>query len=109
MALVKKGSRRICVDSIAYRWRVRGRPTYSQGLVWSPLTYAVEHFEHPGTTLILATDQPHPSSWFAASAEPILPSAVAAAIREARALGWVPESPGSPFHLYQPQGFAPLG
>ncbi|MDR3083830.1 MAG: hypothetical protein LBV60_23430 [Streptomyces sp.] len=74
MALVKKGSRRILVDGITYRWRVRGRPTYSQGLVWSPLTYAVAHFEHPGTTLIVTTGQPHPSNWFAASAEPILPA-----------------------------------
>ena len=38
MALVRKGSRQIVVDGTAYRWRLRGRPTYSQGLAWSPCT-----------------------------------------------------------------------
>ncbi|MFJ8162414.1 hypothetical protein ACIRBY_15975 [Streptomyces sp. NPDC096136] len=42
MTLVKKGSRLITVDGTTYRWRLRGRPTYDQGLVVSPLAYAVE-------------------------------------------------------------------
>jgi hypothetical protein len=32
MALVRKEARRIVVDGTAYRWRLRGRPTYFQGL-----------------------------------------------------------------------------
>lgn len=48
MALVRKGSRWIVVDSTAYRWRLRGRPTYFQGLAWSPCTVAVEHADSPG-------------------------------------------------------------
>ncbi|XIE81532.1 hypothetical protein AB6O49_34030 [Streptomyces sp. SBR177] len=47
MALVRKGSRRITVDGVTYRWRLRGRPTYAQGMTWSPLTYAVDHAETP--------------------------------------------------------------
>lgn len=43
MALVRKESRRIVVDGTAYRWRLRGRPTYFQRLSWSPYTFAVEH------------------------------------------------------------------
>ncbi|SCK10016.1 hypothetical protein YUWDRAFT_00455 [Streptomyces sp. AmelKG-D3] len=43
MALIRKGSRQIVVDGTAYRWRLRGRPTYFQGLAWSPCTFAVEH------------------------------------------------------------------
>lgn len=38
MALVKEGARLITVDGTSYRWRLRGRPTYDQGLVRSPLT-----------------------------------------------------------------------
>ncbi|MGW5776425.1 hypothetical protein [Streptomyces sp. NPDC003863] len=105
MALVKKGSRLITVDGTAYRWRVRGRPTYDQGLVRSPLTYAVEHAEASGATLVVATDQPHPSNWFGTQGGPILPSQVAVSIRTALADGWSPECPGSPFHLDQSAGF----
>lgn len=109
MALVKKGSRRITVDGVTYRWRIRGRPTYGQGLVWSPLTYAVEQRGTPGTTLVVITGQPHPGNWFEIPARPVLPSEVAAAIRTARARGWTPEEPGSPFLLDQSQGFVSAG
>jgi len=62
MALVRKGSRRIVVDGTAYRWRLRGRPTYSQSLAWSPCTFAVEHVDTPGAMLVVTTDQPHPTT-----------------------------------------------
>jgi hypothetical protein len=48
VALVRKGSRRIVVDGTVYRWRLRGRPTYDQGLAKSPCTFAVEHADTPG-------------------------------------------------------------
>ncbi|MFI6850493.1 hypothetical protein OG535_40265 [Kitasatospora sp. NBC_00085] len=106
MALVRRGSRRITVDGVTYRWRVRGRVTYTRGLVWRPLAYAVEQDGTSGTTLVVTTNQPHPSNWFGISARAILPSDVAASIRKARAKGWTPEKPGSPFRLDQSQGFS---
>lgn len=105
MALVKKGARLISVDGTTYRWRVRGRPTYDQGLASSPLTYAVEHADSPGSTLVVTTDRPHPGNWFGTPAAPVLPSEVAHTIRTARLSGWVLRSPGSPFHLDQSVGF----
>ncbi|WCH93150.1 hypothetical protein POD33_13910 [Streptomyces moderatus] len=99
MALVLKGARRIVIDGTAYRWRLRDRPTYSQGVAWSPCTFAVEHEDSPGTTLVVATDQPHPSNWIGREAAPVLPSDVAAAIRFALRQGWSPTAPGSAFHL----------
>ncbi|MFG2573257.1 hypothetical protein [Streptomyces sp. NPDC048481] len=105
MALVRKGSRRIDVDGTLYRWRLRGRPTYSQGLAWSPCTFAVEHADTPGATLVVTTDQPHPSNWIGREAEPVLPSGVAAAVRLALREGWTPTVPGSAFHLDQSAGF----
>ncbi|GGX84220.1 hypothetical protein [Streptomyces fructofermentans] len=105
MALVKKGSRLINVDGTTFRWRLRGRPTYDQGLAHSPLTYAVEHAGRPGTTLVVTTNQPHPSNWFEMQGSPILPAQVADDIRTALAAGWTPKSPGSPFHLDQSAGF----
>ncbi|MFD8118483.1 hypothetical protein [Streptomyces microflavus] len=105
MALVKKGSRHITVDGRIYRWRIRRRPTYCQALVWSPLTYAVEYAETPGTTLVVTTNQPHPSNWFDVPASPVLPAQVADTVRTARAHGWTPETPGPPFQFDQSEGF----
>ncbi|MEU8545699.1 hypothetical protein AB0C81_01610 [Streptomyces roseoverticillatus] len=99
MALPKKGSRRIVVDGTAYRWRLRGRPTYDQGMGWSPMTYAVEHLENPGTTLLVDTGGPHTRNWMGAPSAPVLPSAVAEAVRTARTRGWEPAIPGAPFRL----------
>ncbi|WKX20467.1 MULTISPECIES: hypothetical protein [unclassified Streptomyces] len=107
MALVRKGSRRIVVDGAAYRWRLRGRPTYFQGMAWSPCTYAVEHADTPGVVLVVTTNQPHMSNWLGREAEPVLPSGVAAAIRLALREGWTPTTLGSAFHLDESAGFAP--
>jgi hypothetical protein len=107
MALGRKGSRRIVVDGTSYRWRLRRRPTYGQALCWSPCTYAVEHAEHSGTTLIVTTNQPHSSNWLERPGEPVLPSDVANAITVALQQGWVPTRVGSPFHLDQSAGFSP--
>ncbi|MEU9186847.1 hypothetical protein AB0D14_20325 [Streptomyces sp. NPDC048484] len=107
MALVRKGSRRIVVDGTAYRWRLRDRPTYFQGLAWSPCTFAVEHADTPGTTLVVTTNQPHQSNWFGREAKPALPSGVAQAIQLALREGWTPTAPGSAFHLDQSAGFTP--
>ena len=53
MALVKKGSRLITVDGVGYRWRVRGRPTYSQGIGQTGLTFAVERVDLKGSVLVV--------------------------------------------------------
>lgn len=105
MALVRKGSRRIVVDGTAYRWRLRGRPTYFQGLAWSPCTFAVEYADTPGMTLVVTTDLPHPSNWIGHEAKPVLPSRVAAAVRVGLRQGWTPTDPGPAFHLDQSAGF----
>ncbi|MFJ7421827.1 hypothetical protein ACIQXD_24925 [Streptomyces uncialis] len=110
MALNKKGSRRITVDGIEYRWRIRRKPSYTQGLCWTPLTYAVEAASgsEPGTTLIVTSDQVHPSSWVGAEAVPIRPAHVAASIREARDRGWKPTKAGAPLQLDRSAEFIAL-
>ncbi|GJF30528.1 hypothetical protein KNE206_32280 [Kitasatospora sp. NE20-6] len=105
MALVKKGSRLITVDGTTYRWRLRGRPTYDQGLVWAPLTYAVEHAGTTGPVLLVSTDRPHLSNWISARGRPVLPAEVAAGIRTALASGWTPGISGPSFHLDRSAGF----
>ncbi|MCG3040982.1 hypothetical protein L7D48_10475 [Streptomyces sp. S1A] len=109
MALRRKGSRRIVVDGTAYRWRLRGRPTYDQGMCWSPCTYAVEGADRPGAVLVVTTDRPHTGNGVGVPADPVLPGEVAHAVRTALARGWKPERPGSPFHLDRSDGFVPWG
>jgi len=109
MTLPRKGSRRITVDGVTYRWQLRGRPTYSQGLCWSPCTYAVECLEHPGATLVVKTNQVHPANFLGQQSVTILPSDVARSIRFAVERGWHAESPGSPFLLDLSEGFTPSG
>ncbi|MEV0192195.1 hypothetical protein AB0I39_27105 [Kitasatospora purpeofusca] len=106
MALVKKGSRRIVVDGVTYRWRVRHKPTYCQGNGWTPLTFAVEDATTPGTALVVQAGRPHPGNWFALPTQPVLPADVAQAIRTALARGWTPLASGSPFRLELSNGSA---
>ncbi|MFF2701865.1 hypothetical protein ACFVUQ_26305 [Streptomyces cyaneofuscatus] len=107
MALNKKGSRRIAVDGIEFRRRVRRKPFHMQGLCWTPMTYAVEATSgsQPGTTLIVTSGQAHPSNWVGIETKPIRPAHVAAGIREARDQGWDPTRVGSPFQLDRSAGF----
>lgn len=105
MTLVKKGSRYLDVDGVTYRWRLRGRPTYSQANAWWPLTFAVELADDPGATLVVTTNQAHPSNWMGVPSRPVLPGHVARAVRTALAEGWQPANPGKPFMLDQSAGF----
>ncbi|MDG4764324.1 hypothetical protein O7632_09425 [Solwaraspora sp. WMMD406] len=100
MAIVKRGSRPIVVDGCHYRWTVCRKPTYSQAMAWSPLTFAVERVEPPGRAiLVVRLSSAHPGNWVHAEATPVRPAMVAAAIRQALVRGWQPDRPGSPFVL----------
>lgn len=97
MTLARKGSRQIVVDGATYRWRIRHKPSYSQGNGWTPLTFAVEDATAPGTTLVVRTGHAHSRNWLGLPTAPVLPADVAHAIRTARAQGWTPSATGSPF------------
>ncbi|MET7450330.1 hypothetical protein ABZT03_00255 [Streptomyces sp. NPDC005574] len=60
-----------------------------------------------GATLVVTTNQPHPSNWFGRDARPVLPSDVAHAIELALQEGWTPTEPGSPVCLDLSAGFTP--
>ncbi|MFC8856870.1 hypothetical protein ACFT5D_27885 [Streptomyces sp. NPDC057144] len=105
MALGRKGARLIVVEGTSYRWRLRRRPTYAQGLAWSPCTYAAEHADTPKSLLVVTSNRSHPSNWVGREAEPVLPSDVARAIERALRTGWTPTAEGPPFHLDLSAGF----
>ncbi|MFJ9695666.1 hypothetical protein [Kitasatospora sp. NPDC101183] len=98
MALPKKGSRRIVVDGVEYRWRVSGKHWCCDYDV-STLDYMVEDAASPGTTLVVETGRPAVYPPSLVPAEVILPREVAAGIRAARSNGWTPSAHGSPFKL----------
>ena len=101
MAILKKGSRLIVVEGTTYRWRVRHKPTYHQGLAWSNLVLAVEHASANGSKLVVELPQAHPSNWMGGPVVPVLPSNVEQCIRLALMAGWRPTGEGKTFQMIQ--------
>lgn len=87
MTLARKGSRLITVDGTGYRWTVRPKPTYSQGL-GATMTFAVELAGRPGATLVVDTGRPRPDNWLHLATEPVRPAEVVDAVRAALARGF---------------------
>jgi hypothetical protein len=99
MTLAIKGSRRIIVDGVTFRWSVRRRPTYCQANGWSLLTFVVEQAEQPGALLVASLPCAHPGNWIGLPSQPVLPGTVAVGVRQALAAGWRPSRPGPAFKL----------
>jgi hypothetical protein len=99
MAIPKKGSRPITIQGLPYRWRVRGRPTYFQGMAWKGLVLAVERSDASGAILLVQLDRHHPSNWMEQEASPVTPADVGSLIQRALSSGWRPEVPGRPFMM----------
>ncbi|MFF3552048.1 hypothetical protein ACFYXL_01375 [Streptomyces tsukubensis] len=99
MALAKKGSRRIVVDGVEYRWRV-SRKHWCCDYEGSTVGYVAEDATRPGTTLVVETGRPAVLNSDLVPTGVILPREVAAGIRAARSKGWTPGSNGSPFKLH---------
>ncbi|GAA0426676.1 hypothetical protein Aca07nite_36770 [Actinoplanes capillaceus] len=99
MAIPRKGSRLITVDGTVYRWAVRAKPTYCQGLNWGPLTFAVEHADAPGQVLTVDTRSPRLDNWLNLPGTPVTPRTVEHSIRTALATGWKPDRSDGVFKL----------
>ncbi|MEM7313680.1 MAG: hypothetical protein AAF497_11075 [Planctomycetota bacterium] len=98
MAFPLKGSSEIAVDGVAYRWRIRSRPTYDQQID-APMTFAVQAASDPQCVLHVTTDRVRPDAWCSDGPVAVTPQLVADCIRTALAGGWDPHSPGSAFKL----------
>ncbi|RVX47397.1 hypothetical protein EDD27_10330 [Nonomuraea polychroma] len=99
MAMPKKGSRLITVDGTVLRWRVSHKPTYSQDKKWSPLTFAVERAEKPGSVLVVSLPCARPDNWGGQRTIVIRPVLVVGCIRRALEQGWNSGQPGPGFAL----------
>ncbi|MDI2125539.1 hypothetical protein [Yinghuangia seranimata] len=108
MTLARKSTRRIVVDGTAYRWMLRGRPTYVRGMAWRPCAYVVERAEDPGRVLVVTTAHAHAGNFVGRPAHAVTPADVARAVRLALGRGWDPAVPGGPFELDLADGFVPF-
>jgi hypothetical protein len=99
MAIAKKGSRRIVVDSTSYRWTVRPRPTYTQALAQANLSFAAEIETGGRSTLLVTVDAARPDNWIGAASCVVTPVVVERAIRQALRQGWNPAYCGGAYEL----------
>lgn len=98
MALAKKGTRRILVDGVEYRWRI-SKKHWCCDFEGATMGYVAQDATNPGTTLVVETGRPARLNPNLLPTEVVLPREVAAGIRAARSRGWTPSSNGSPFKL----------
>jgi len=101
MTVRKKGSRRIVVDGVEYLWRFPRRPASGAWDGTSGFTVAIQRADRTGSVLALCIARPHPTiiRLWGSSVFSLLPSQVAAAIRQALEAGWQPGELGSDFGL----------
>ena len=107
MAMPKTGARRITVDGVAYRWRVRHRAHPFTARNWDGRVHvSVELADEPGAVLVVFTGHQHPRDidTYPPGVDPVHPGHVAEWIRQALAAGWRPGEPGPQFHVHQRGG-----
>jgi hypothetical protein len=88
MAIPTKGSRRISVDGITYRWSIRNSPTYSEANEWSNLKAAVELYESPASVLSIDFMVPRNDSWLSKNVIQVTPEDISVCICKSISLGW---------------------
>ncbi len=98
MTLPQKGSRTLVVDDIAYRWRIRKKPTYSQAAQESGLIVAIEQTTG-GARLVVKLTSCRPDNWIGADSVTITPKDDARYIQHALVSGWSAGQPGPAFEL----------
>ncbi len=102
MTIPKKGSRRVCVEDVAYSWRIRKRPTYAQAAFESPMRLAIEACtEGPRSVLVVDLRVSRPDNWISPHQTSVTPALIRNMVVRAIALGWVP-SGGPPFRMEYP-------
>ncbi|KZN48145.1 hypothetical protein [Pseudoalteromonas luteoviolacea] len=99
MAIPKKGSRKIVVDSVEYRWTIRNKPTYSQGAFGNNMTAAAELAEQSGAVLSITFPWVRCDNWIGNPELPVTPKDIEYCIRAALQNGWQPEKKGSAFNF----------
>lgn len=99
MSLPKKGARTIVVGELTYKWLIRKRPTYSEGINHSFMRIAVElDSKSPTGLLMINTQVFRPDNWIKPTQIAVTPKIVRSMIEKALESGWSPESKET-YHL----------
>jgi hypothetical protein len=103
MAITRKGARTIDVDGVKYLWKLPAPRSYNKE-GWLGFHIVVQHQDRQGSVLFLHFPGHHPTvaTEFRLDVVSILPSQVAAGIRQAKSNGWQPTSPGPQFDFDAP-------
>ena len=102
MTIPKTGSRQLVVDGVAYRWRVRSRPTYDQALAQSGLTVAIQFSDGAGRALHLRLPTARVDNWLHTPGYVVVPRDIERWIRFAISQGWTPTGSGPPLSVQVP-------
>jgi hypothetical protein len=98
MSIPRKGSRLLTVGEHRYRWYVRSKPTYSQGVSASPMRVAIERADVvPGRVLLVRLSVSRPDNWIEPHQTALMPALVREIITSALRDGWDPTVEGSAF------------
>jgi len=89
MALSKKGLRKLEYKEITFGWRIRAKPTYSQGAFRSPMTLAIQSMDTESPKILHVTlDIDRPDNWIASHQTQITPEVIRQIIDTALKTGW---------------------
>jgi len=97
MAILKKGSRKIVVESIEYRWNIRRKPTHSQADFSCNVTASAELSDASGTVLVI-TFLWNNYHYYEGTEHPITPKHIQESITGAINAGWEPSKQGAQFN-----------
>ncbi len=93
MSLPKKGSRVIEIESGSYRWLIRKKPTYAQGIAHGTLMVAIEDTRDDARGVLLVDTQIfRPDNWVKPNQTAVTPSVIRKMIQGAIKEGWNPNS-----------------
>ncbi len=102
MAIPKKGSRKITIDNVTYRWTIRQKPTYYQECMGTNILGAVELFLNPACTLSID----FPNVRFdnlvmgTKNALSVTPKIIEFCIKDAIKKGWKPQIEAATFEYH---------
>lgn len=100
MTAPRRGQRPLVVDGVAYEWRIRKRPTYTQAVHSTPMVIAIQaRAEGPRQVLVVNLIVSRPDNWIATHQTGITPAMVCDIVRRALDAGWSPLGGGPAFRL----------
>jgi hypothetical protein len=103
MTIPKKGRRLVRVGEADYAWRIRKKPTYTQGAFRSPMTLAIQPCDpNAGSVLVVNLRISRPDNWINPHETSVTPAMVREMIAGALASGWRPFSATQPFFYEYP-------